>query len=116
MIFRDPKSLRVYVRPGRTDMRKSWNGLSTIVKKEMSKDVYSEYLFLFCGKSRDRLKCLYWDGNGFCIWQKRLEKGKFPWPESEESALDLSWREVSWLLKGIDFRKEHRLMDVSGLR
>ncbi|WP_420323993.1 IS66 family insertion sequence element accessory protein TnpB [Leptospira inadai] len=102
---------------GRTDMR---NRDVEYYSEKNVEDVYSDICFvcaeLFCGKSRDRLKCLYWDGNGFCIWQKRLEKGKFPWPESEESALDLSWREVSWLLKGIDFRKEHRLMDVSGLR
>lgn len=107
MIFHDPMKLAVYVRPGRTDMRRAINGLLGIVKDSMQVDPMSQSLFLFCGRSRKIVKLLYWDGNGFCLWQKRLEKGSFAWPDDTESALRLTSEELQWLLSGIDFRRKH---------
>ena len=107
MIFREPLRLTVYVKPGRTDMRKAINGLLAAVEA-MEVDPLSETVFAFCGRSRKLIKLLYWDGNGFCLWQKRLETGSFAWPEDRESALQLTGQEFSWLLSGIDFRRRHR--------
>ena len=108
MILRDPLKLKVYIRTGYTDMRKSWNGLYGIIKEEMNLDPYSRSLFLFSGHSRKLIKIFYWDGNGFCIWQKKLEKGQFAWPSGSMDRVSISRRELNWLLRGIDFRKEHR--------
>jgi transposase len=113
MILRDPKKLKVYIKVGTTDMRKSWNGLYGIIKEEMNLDPYSPTLFLFSGHSRKLIKVFYWDGNGFCIWQKKLDKGQFAWPSEETEKLTLSRRELNWLLRGIDFRKEHKELDFS---
>lgn len=108
MIFREPLKLAVYVKPGRTDMRKAINGLISAVKESMQVDPFSESIFVFCGRSRKLIKILYWDGNGFCLWQKRLEKGSFAWPTDAESALHLTSEELRWLLTGVDFRQIHQ--------
>lgn len=97
-----PSSTRVYVVLGSTDLRKAINGLSLLVTDIPEMDVFSGQLFVFCNKSRTLIKILYWDRNGFCLWQKRLEKHRFFWPESREQALELGTRELSWLLEGLD--------------
>lgn len=78
------ENLQIYVRPGVTDMRKQINGLSIIAAEEMALDPGSGSLFLFCSRDKKLMKCIYWDRNGFCLWQKRLEKGKFPCEPSRE--------------------------------
>ncbi|MDD3311750.1 MULTISPECIES: IS66 family insertion sequence element accessory protein TnpB [Desulfovibrionaceae] len=93
---------RVYLVLGSTDLRKAVNGLSLLVAGLPEMDVFSGQLFVFCNKSRTLIKILYWDRNGFCLWQKRLEKHRFFWPESREQALELGARELSWLLEGLD--------------
>lgn len=99
---------RVYLRPGYTDMRKSINSLGVIVQESMKLNLFEASFFLFCNRRRDILKILYWDKNGFCLWQKRLEEEKFPWAESEEGVSEISTKKLFWLLKGIDFFKEHK--------
>ena len=79
----------------------------------MGHDVFCESLFMFCGRKKDLVKILYWDGNGFCIWQKRLEKGNFPWPQSQDAVIELSRRRLQWLLSGVDFRKSHSILNYS---
>ena len=111
MIFRNPLKLKVFIKPGNTDMRKSWNGLFSLVKEELKKDPFSESVFVFCGKSRKLIKIFYWDGNGFCIWQKRLEQSRFAWPDSSFGRFEISENEVNWLLSGIDFRKQHKILN-----
>jgi transposase len=80
---------RIFLRPGATDLRKAANGLTILVQKEMKYDPFSKGLFLFCNRQKKLLKVVYWDKNGFCLWQKRLEKQKFPWPKSEEHAREI---------------------------
>ena len=63
-------NVRIFIKPGRTDMRKQINGLSSIVENEFKQDPISGSLFLFCGRDRKNLKIIYWDKNGFCLWQK----------------------------------------------
>lgn len=104
----NPGSRKVYLRPGVTDLRKSINTLAIIVEGKMKKDPYSESLFLFCNRKKDKLKMLNWDKSGFCLCQKRLEKSKFPWPNSEEEVYKIPTERFHWLLNGIDFFKEHK--------
>ncbi|AGS80609.1 IS66 family insertion sequence element accessory protein TnpB [Leptospira noguchii] len=104
----NPGNRKVYLRPGATDLRKSINTLTVIVEGKMKKDPYSESVFLFCNRKKDKLKMLYWDKSGFCLWQKRLEESKFPWPNSEEEVHKIPVERFHWLLNGIDFFKEHK--------
>lgn len=107
-----PGRIRIFIRPGVTDMRKSIYTLGYLVKSEMGLDLTSDSIFIFCNKRKDTMKILYWDGNGFCLWIKKLEKDRFPFPQSEENAKELSREKFLWLLRGIDFRKEHKLYAV----
>lgn len=107
MIFRDPKQLKIYIRPGITDMRKSYISLMNLIEWDMKLDPFSESIFLFCGRGKKLVKALYWDGNGFCLLQKKLSQGFFPWPCSEDKVSDISQQELLWILQGIDFRKKH---------
>lgn len=102
------KSSRVFLRPGFTDMRKQINGLASIVTEHMKNDPLDGSLYLFLGKTRRTLKVLYWDETGFCLWIKRLELYKFPWPKEGESATEINKSELAMLLKGIDFFNAHK--------
>ena len=99
---------RVYIRPGVTDMRKSINTLTQLVQTEMNLSPFDKSLFIFCNKRKNMLKVLYWDKNGFCLWQKKLSKQKFPWVNTDEEVKEISNQRLLWLLKGIDFFKEHQ--------
>lgn len=92
---------QVYLACGRTDMRKSINGLAALVEQSFALDLFGGALFAFCNQSRDRLKILEWDGDGFWLHFKRLEKGHFRWPgEGVSPTLVLSSEELSILLGG----------------
>lgn len=95
----------MYLVTGYTDMRKSIDGLAAIVQGKLSLDAYSQSLFLFCGKRRDRLKGLFWEGDGFLLLYKRLENGSFRWPRSETEARLLTAQEVRWLLEGLELEQ-----------
>ena len=79
-----------------------------IVQDEMSLDPFSQALFVFCNRSRNRIKILYWQRNGFCLWLKRLEKDKFAWPlkRRAESIVSISSQELQWLLDGFDIWRQ----------
>ena len=102
------KEYRFFIRPGVTDLRKAINGLSVLVQNEMKNDPFSKSLFLFCNRPRKILKIVYWDKNGFCLWQKRLEKDKYPWPDTEKAAEQITNDQLKMLLSGIDFFKAHK--------
>jgi len=104
----DLSQVKIFVRPGATDMRKQINGLAVIAEAEMNQRPFSGNLFLFCGRGRTVLKVLYWDRNGFCLWMKRLEKDKFPWPSDDDEAKEIDRDQILLLLRGIDFWHEHR--------
>ena len=104
----DFSDLNIYIRPGYTDMRKQINGLSILVEEDLKRNPFSGSLFLFCNKQRRLLKILYWDRNGFCLWLKRLEKDRFPWPADENAAGGITYDQFRMLLDGIDFWKAHK--------
>ena len=92
---------QVYLALGVTDMRKSINTLSILVQERLQGNPFSGALFVFSNRRRDIVKVLYWDRNGFCLWQKRLEKDRLRWPESSEEVMKLTRRELMWLLDGM---------------
>jgi transposase len=100
-----PQHLRVFLAVGATDMRKSINGLCLLVQMHLALDPFAGHLFAFCNRRRNMVKILYWDRNGFCLWQKRLERHQFAWPESQTRVLGLEGRELQWLLEGLDIRQ-----------
>ena len=103
----------VYIAVGTTDLRKSINGLSIIVQEHYDLDPFSGAVFAFCNRRRNILKLLYWHRNGFCLWQKRLSQDKFPWPTSDCELLEVSHRELSWLLEGLKIEQAHKQLDYS---
>lgn len=114
MIF-DWSKIKLFVKPGPTDMRKQINGLSVLIQEDLEMDPFSGCLFLFCNKTRKLIKILYWDRTGFCMWVKRLEKEKFPWPANEKEACEITMEQFKLLLEGIDFWKAHKILEYSSV-
>lgn len=104
---------KVFLALGATDMRKAINGLSIIVSEQMRLDIFSGHLFVFCNRKRTILKILYWNTNGFCLWQKRLEKDRFKWPETTKQVMGITSRELSWLIAGLNIRQAHKPLKYS---
>jgi transposase len=106
----DLSKARIFIRPGRTDLRKAVNGLAVLIEQQMGGEPFSGNVYLFCNRDRRLLKAVWWDRNGFWLSQKRLEKDRFPWPETSEAARELSGEELAMLLAGIDFFKAHKAL------
>lgn len=81
---------KVYIACGYTDLRRGIDGLAGIVQQQFQLDPFTNTLFLFCGRRRDRIKALYWEGNGFLLLYKRLENGSFQWPRNGAEAKELT--------------------------
>ncbi len=92
---------RVYLACGATDLRKSIDGLAAIVQYSFALDPFSQASFVFCNRGRDKLKILRWDHNGFWLFYRRLERGRFKWPPSGDAPKQVSRRELQWLLDGL---------------
>lgn len=108
-----PSDTKVYLALGVTDMRKAINGLSVIVSEHMQLDIFSGHLFVFCNRQQTILKILYWDKNGFCLWQKRLEKDRFKWPKTSEEVMTITSRELAWLVDGLNINQAHKPLKYS---
>ncbi len=102
-MIRPKEEVRVHLCRDVVDFRKQMRGLSVLVQEELELDPFSSHLFAFCNRRRDHVRLLYWERNGFAMWQKKLEKDRFPWPRTIASGvLQLSGRELNWLLDGMD--------------
>lgn len=96
----------VFIHREPVDMRKSINGLSSLVEEAKMGDLMGPYVFVFAGKRRDSIKVLYFDKSGFAMWQKRLERAKFPWPKKHSDlVVRLTPEQFAWLLEGYDVWK-----------
>jgi transposase len=95
-------NVRVYLCAEAVDMRRSFDGLSVLVMEILEQDPLSGHLFVFYNRRKDKLKVLYYDGQGLCLWYKRLERGCFPIPAAEGEAIALDARQLSLLLDGLD--------------
>jgi transposase len=107
-----PPSVKVYVAADITDMRKSIDSLSVLVQEVLKQDPFSGHLFVFCNKRGDKIKILYWDRNGFCLWYKRLERGVFRLPKVQIKVFMIAPSELNLLLEGIDLTDKNRLTSV----
>jgi len=106
----------VYLCRDSVDFRKGINGLAMLVEDSMSLNPFSEQLFIFCNRKRDKLRILYWERNGFCLWQKHLEKDKFKWPRKvDNDVMTLTGQQLNWLLDGYDIMRmqAHKTLDYT---
>lgn len=105
----------VYIACGYTDLRRGIDGLAGIVQQQFQMDPFTRSLFLFCGKRRDRIKALYWEGDGFVLLYKRLESGSFQWPRSMDEVRTLTPQQYRWLMEGLSIEQPKAHKEVSGL-
>jgi len=103
-----PAGSRVWLAAGITDLRKGFDGLAALVQTVLDKDPFSGHLFCFRGRRGDLMKILWWDGDGLCLFAKRLERGRFVWPRAEQGVAVLTPAQLSMLLEGIDWRRPER--------
>jgi transposase len=103
-----PSGTRIWLAAGVTDMRRGFDGLTAIVQHKLTADPFGGHVFVFRGRRGDRVKLLWWDGDGLCLFAKRLEKGRFIWPQATEGTIHLTVAQLSMLLEGIDWRRPER--------
>ena len=104
-----PAGVRVFLACGRTDMRKGMDGLAMLAQQVLRQDPFSGALFAFRGRRGGLVKLLWYDGQGMCLFSKRLERGHFVWPMSETGSVSLTPAQLSMLLEGIDWRAPQRV-------
>jgi transposase len=100
-----PVHTKVFLALGHTDMRKSIDSLSVLVASVFGMNPLSGHLFVFCNRRCSLIKILYWDRNGFCLFQKRLEKHRFKWPQKLEQVKQIDAPTLSFLLEGLDISR-----------
>ncbi len=100
-----PTGTRVWVAAGVTDLRKGMDGLAALAQTALNENPFSGHVFVFRGKRGDLLKLLWWSGDGMCLFAKRLERGRFVWPQATSGSVALSAAQLSMLLEGIDWRR-----------
>jgi transposase len=103
-----PTGTKIWIAAGVTDMRRGFDGLSAQVQTVLQQQPFSGHVFLFRGRRGDIVKLLWWDGDGLCLFAKRLERGRFIWPKAESGTVLLSRAQLSMLLEGIDWRRVER--------
>ena len=105
----------VYLACGYTDLRRGIDGLAGLVRTRFQLDPFQNALFLFCGRRKDRIKGLYWEGDGFVLLYKRLESGSFQWPRNGEEVRQLTAQQYRWLMEGLSVEQPKAHKAVSGL-
>ena len=99
-----PANTKVWLANGATDMRKGFNGLSLLAQDALEQDPFCGHLFVFRGRRGDLIKVIWWDGQGACLFSKRLERGRFVWPSPSEGKVLLTAAQLAMLLEGIGWR------------
>jgi transposase len=99
-----PSGVRVWLASGHTDMRKGYQSLALLVQETLKRDPNGGHLFVFRGRRGDLIKCLWHDGQGQCLFIKRLERGRFIWPSMSGEAVTITVAQLGYLLEGIDWR------------
>ena len=103
-----PANTRIWIAAGVTDMRRGFIGLCAQVQTVLEQQPLSGHVFVFRGRRGDIIKCLWFDGDGLCLFAKRLERGRFIWPQAAEGTVSLTRAQLSMLLEGIDWRRPER--------
>ena len=105
-------AVRVMVATKPVDFRKGAEGLAALVRETMAADPFSGAIYVFRAKRADRIKLVFWDGTGLCLFAKRLEDGIFRWPKIEDGVMRLSAAQLSALLEGLDWRRVHEARET----
>jgi len=103
-----PAGTRIWIVAGMTDLRRGFVGLSAMVQTALAENPFSGQVFVFRGRRGDLIKLLWFDGDGLCLFAKRLERGHFVWPKAESGTVSLTHAQLSMLLEGIDWRRPKR--------
>jgi transposase len=103
-----PSGTRIWLAAGVTDMRKGFDGLTALVQSTLEQNPFCGHLFVFRGRRGDMVKMLWFDGDGLCLLAKRLERGRFVWPQASSGSVSLTSAQLSMLLEGIDWRRPQR--------
>jgi transposase len=107
-----PAGTRIWIAAGVTDMRRGFHGLSAQVQTALEQQPLSGHVFVFRGRRGDIVKVLWFDGDGLCLLAKRLERGRFVWPQASSGTVSLSRAQLSMLLEGIDWRTPLRTAEL----
>ena len=103
-----PPGVRIWLAAGVTDMRKGFGGLAALVQETLAENPFSGQMFVFRGRRGDLVKLLWWSGDGMNLYAKRLERGRFVWPQASSGTVHLTSAQLSMLLEGIDWRRPTR--------
>jgi transposase len=106
-----PIGTRIWIAAGVTDLRRGFTGLSGMVQTALQENPFSGHVFVFRGRRGDLIKLLWWSGDGLCLFAKRLERGRFIWPQAASGTVSLTQAQLSMLLEGIDWRRPVRSYD-----
>jgi transposase len=98
----------IWIAAGITDLRRGFDGLSALVQTKLEQSPFSGHVFVFRGRRGDLIKVLWWDGDGLCLFAKRLERGRFVWPQASDGSVTVTRAQLSMLLEGIDWRRPMR--------
>ncbi len=101
-------AVKVLVATKPVDFRKGAEGLAALVKEQMRADPFSGAVYVFRAKRADRIKLIFWDGTGLCLYAKRLEEGQFRWPKVQDGVMRLTSAQLGALLEGLDWRRVHQ--------
>ena len=106
-----PSHTKIWIPAGVTDLRRGFTGLSALVQTKLEQNPLSGQVFIFRGRRGDLVKLIWFDGDGLCLFAKRLERGRFVWPQATEGSVSLTRAQLSMLLEGIDWRRPERTWD-----
>jgi transposase len=106
-----PSNTQIWIAAGVTDLRRGFLGLSALVQSQLEQSPLSGHVFVFRGRRGDLIKLLWFDGDGLCLFAKRLERGRFVWPQASSGSVALTRAQLSMLLEGIDWRRPERTWD-----
>jgi transposase len=116
MIMNEIPCENIYIACGYSDMRRSIDGLAATIQQVFKLDPFMRNLFLFCGKKNDRIKALYWEGDGFLLLYKRLERGRFRWPRNESEARVITPQQLRWLLEGLSIDQPKAIQKMASVK
>lgn len=108
-----PAGTRIWIAAGITDMRRGMDGLASLVQTTLEENPFCGHVFAFRGRRGHVVKILWWSGDGLCLFVKRLERGRFVWPQADSGKIHLSAAQLSMLLEGIDWRHPQRTWNPS---
>ena len=110
-----PAGTRIWIVAGTTDLRRGFVGLGAMVQTALKENPFSGQVFVFRGRRGDLIKLLWFDGDGLCLFAKRLERGRFVWPKAETGTVSLTRAQLSMLLEGIDWRRPQRTAQLEAM-